>query len=126
MKVVLYSNTSSSFEINLEAHQGFILGFTLFLIIINDFADVISAQLRIYADDTNFYSVLNRSDKVKRAKKNKKTKCPKQLLTEASLCLNIRTPLKRNSYSFIVMADANIYESKSMYILRLTFSNEMG
>lgn len=49
LKIMLNSNASKSFYINAGVTHGFILGLALFLILINDFFDIINSQLSICA-----------------------------------------------------------------------------
>ena len=55
IKVVLDGQSSSVFLINSGVPQGFILGPTLFLLLINDLPDALQSQVALYADDTNIF-----------------------------------------------------------------------
>ena len=56
--VVLNGQPSSWADVNAGAPQGSILGPLLFLIYINDLADGLSLNAKLYADDTLVFSVV--------------------------------------------------------------------
>ena len=56
--VVLDEKYSQEYPVNDEVPQGSILGFTLFLLCINDLPDDVFSTIGIYADDTTLYSNL--------------------------------------------------------------------
>ena len=57
-RVVLKGQTSSWADVNAGVPQGFILGLLLFLIYINDLADGLSSNAKLFADDTSLFSVV--------------------------------------------------------------------
>ena len=61
-KVVLNGHTSSWADVNAEVPQGSILGPVLFLIYINDLADGLSSNAKLFADDTSLFSVVHNAN----------------------------------------------------------------
>ena len=49
-------------SVNVGAPQGSILGLLLFLIYINDLADGLSSNAKLFADDTSLFSVVHDVD----------------------------------------------------------------
>ena len=60
--VVLNGQTSSWADVNAGVSQGSILGPLLFLIYINDLADSISSNAKLFADDTSLFSVVHNAN----------------------------------------------------------------
>ena len=58
-KVFLNGQTSSWADVNAGVPQGSILGPLLFLIYINDLADGLSSNAKLFADDTSLFSVVH-------------------------------------------------------------------
>ena len=58
-RVVLNGQTSSWADVNAGAPQGSILGPRLFLIYINDLADGLSSNAKLFADDTSLFSAVH-------------------------------------------------------------------
>ena len=56
LRVVLDGKSSQEYPVNAGVPQGSILGFTLFLLYINDLPDDVICNTAIYADDTTLYS----------------------------------------------------------------------
>ena len=54
-RVVLNGQTSSWTDVNAGVSQGSILGSLLFLIYINDLADGVSSNVKLFADGTYFF-----------------------------------------------------------------------
>lgn len=129
MKVVL--NRLASFHTNAGVPQGSILGPTQFLIFINDFPDVISSQLDIYADGTTIYACLS----IKSNKVNLAAALVKDLQSVVNCSKKWPVKKKKKMFSFdhhrepflptTSMADAKLQESNTLHLLSLTFSTDM-
>ena len=61
-RVVLNGQTSSWADVNAGVPQGSILGPLLFLIYINDLADGLSSNAKLFADDTSLFSVVHNAN----------------------------------------------------------------
>ena len=61
-RVVLNGQTSSRADVNAGVPQGSILGPLLFLICINDLADGLSSNAKLFADDTSLFSVVQNAN----------------------------------------------------------------
>ena len=61
-RVVLNEETSSWADVNAGVPQGSILGPLLFLIYINDLADGLSSNAKLFADDTSLFSVVHNAN----------------------------------------------------------------
>ena len=61
-RVVLNGQTSSWTDVNAGVSQGSILGSFLFLIFINDLADGVSSNVKLFADDTSLFSVVHNAN----------------------------------------------------------------
>ena len=61
-KVVLNGQTSSRADVNAGVPQGSILGPLLFLIYINDLADGLSSNAKLFADATSLFSVVHNAN----------------------------------------------------------------
>ena len=61
-RVVLNRQTSSWVDVNAGVPQGSILGPLLFLIYINDLADGLSSNAKLFADDTSLFSVVHNAN----------------------------------------------------------------
>ena len=61
-RVVLNGKTSSWADVNAGVPQGSILGPLLFLIYINDLADGLSSNAKLFADDTSLFSVVHNAN----------------------------------------------------------------
>ena len=61
-RVVLNGQTSSWADVNAGVPQGSILGPLLFLIYINDLADGLSSNAKLFADDTSLFSVAHNAN----------------------------------------------------------------
>ena len=61
LRVVLDGKSSQEYPVNAGVPQGSILGFTLFLLYINDLPDDVICNIAIYADDTTLYSKCNQA-----------------------------------------------------------------
>ena len=61
-RVILNGQVSSWADVNVGALQGSILGPLLFLIYINDLADGLSSNAKLFPDDTSFFSVVHDVD----------------------------------------------------------------
>ena len=61
-RVVLIGQTPSWADVNAGVPQGSILGLLLFLIYINDLADGLSSNEKLFADDTSLFSVVLNAD----------------------------------------------------------------
>ena len=62
LTVVLNGQTSSWTDVNAGVPQGSTLGPLLFLIYINDLADGLSSNAKLFADDTSLFSVVHNSN----------------------------------------------------------------
>ena len=62
LTVVLNGQTSSWADVNAGVPQGSILGPLLFLIYINDLADGLSSNAKLFADDTSLFSVVHNAN----------------------------------------------------------------
>ena len=60
-RVVLNGQSSSWTNVKAGVPQGSILGLLLFLIYINDLADGLSSNIKLFADDTSLFSVIHDS-----------------------------------------------------------------
>ena len=60
-RVVLNGQSSSWANVKAGVSQGSILGLLLFLIYINDLADGLSSNIKLFADDTSLFSVIHDS-----------------------------------------------------------------
>ena len=58
-QVIINGALSSPCKVNSGVPQGSVLGPTLFLVYINDIADDIQSQLRLFADDCIIYRTIN-------------------------------------------------------------------
>ena len=58
-RVVIGGTPSSWSDVTSGIPQGSVLGLTLFLIYINDSPDVVKSMVKLFADDTKLYSVVN-------------------------------------------------------------------
>ena len=63
-KVVLNNTCSESTSVLSGVPQGSVLGPLLFLLFINDLPDVVSSQLKLYADDALLYRTISSEDDV--------------------------------------------------------------
>ena len=63
-KVVLNNTCSESTSVLSGVPQGSVLGLLLFLLFINDLPDVVSSQLKLYADDALLYRTISSEDDV--------------------------------------------------------------
>ena len=61
-RVVLNGQTSSWADVNAGVPQGSILGPLFFLIYINDLADDLSSNAKLFADDTSLFSVIHNAN----------------------------------------------------------------
>ena len=61
-KLVLNGQISSWADVNAGVRQGSILGPLLFLIYINDLADGLSSNAKLFADDTSLFSVVHNAN----------------------------------------------------------------
>ena len=61
-RVILNGQFSSWTSVNAGVPQGSILGPLLFLIYINDLADGLSSNAKLFADDTSLFSVVHNVD----------------------------------------------------------------
>ena len=61
-RVGLNGQTSSWADVNAKVPQGSILGPLLFLIYINDLADGLSSNAKLFADDTSLFSVVHNAN----------------------------------------------------------------
>ena len=61
LRVVLDGKSSQEYPVNAGVPQRSILGFTLFLLYINDLPDDVICNIAIYADDTTLYSKCNQA-----------------------------------------------------------------
>ena len=61
-RAVPNGQTSSWADVNAGAPQGSILGPLLFLIYINDLADGLSSNAKLFADDTSLFSVVHNAN----------------------------------------------------------------
>ena len=63
-RVVLNKQTSSWADVNAGVPQGWILGPLLFLIYINDLADGLSSNAKLFADDSSLFSVIQNANTI--------------------------------------------------------------
>ena len=63
-RVVLNKQTSSWADVNAGVPQGWILGPLLFLIYINDLADGLSSNAKLFADDSSLFSVIHNANTI--------------------------------------------------------------
>ena len=61
-RVVLNGQTSNWAEVNAGVPQGSVLGPLLFLIYINDLPDNLNSNVKLFADDTSIFSVVNNAN----------------------------------------------------------------
>ena len=61
-RVVLNGQTSSLADVNAGVSQGSTLGALLFLLYINDLADGLSSNVKLFADDTSLFSVVHNAN----------------------------------------------------------------